>query len=280
MTLGIFAKTFARPTIEEVFDGVAHHGLRRVQFNFACAGLPSMPDRINPEMLDRIRRAATERKIAVAAVSGTFNMIHPDKLQPPEGIRRLRVLASACSEIGTSNITLCTGTRDPENMWRRHPDNDLADAWLDLVGSMSQALAIAEEFNLTLGIEPEVGNVIDSAQKARRLLDDMKSPRLKIIMDGANLFHADELPRMREILDEAFELLGRDIVLAHAKELRGDGRAGGLPLGMGVLDWDRYLTLLKKANYKGPLVMHGFEERDVGASVAFLRQCWRTTGCA
>ena len=280
MTLGIFAKTFARPTVEEVFDGVAHHGLRCVQFNFACAGLPSMPDQINPEMLDRIRRAATEREIAIAAVSGTFNMIHPDKLQPREGIRRLRVLASVCSEIGTSIITLCTGTRDPENMWRRHPDNDLADAWLDLVGAMSQALAIAEEFNLTLGIEPEVGNVVDSAPKARRLLDDMKSPRLKIIMDGANLFHADELPRMREILDEAFELLGRDIVLAHAKELGGDGHAGGLALGTGVLDWDRYLALLKKANYNGPLVMHGFEERDVGASVSFLHQLLRTTGCA
>ena len=101
MTLGIFAKTFARPTLEEVFDSVAHHGLRCVQFNFACAGLPSMPDRINPEMLGHIRRAAAERKIAIAALSGTFNMIHPDSLQPREGIRRLRVLASAC---GTSSF--------------------------------------------------------------------------------------------------------------------------------------------------------------------------------
>ena len=280
MTLGIFAKTFTRPTVEEVFDAVVRHGLRGVQFNFACAGLPGMPDQINPEMIGRIRRAATERKISIAAVSGTFNMIHPDKLQSREGIRRLRVLASVCSEIGTSIITLCTGTRDPENMWRRHPDNDLADAWLDLVGAMSQALAIADEFNLTLGIEPEVGNVVDSAAKARRLLDDMKSPRLKIIMDGANIFHPEKLPRMREILDEAFELLGRDIVLAHAKELGGDGHAGGLALGTGVLDWDHYFALLNESSYKGPLIMHGFEERDLGASVDFLRQLLRTTGCA
>jgi sugar phosphate isomerase/epimerase len=141
-------------------------------------------------------------------------------------------------------------------------------------------VAIAEEFKLTLVIEPEVGNVVDSAAKARRLLDEMKSPRLKILMDGANLFHVDELPRMREILDEAFELLGGDIALAHAKELGGDGHAGGLALGTGVLDWDHYLALLNKANYNGPLVMHGFEERDVGTSVTFLHRCLRTTGCA
>jgi sugar phosphate isomerase/epimerase len=280
MMLGLFARTFTRPTVEEVFEAVALHGLRCVQFNFTCAGLPSMPDRINPEMLDRIRRAARARQIGIVAVSGTFNMIHPDKLQSREGIRRLRVLASVCSEIGTSIVTLCTGTRDPENMWRRHPDNDLSGAWLDLVGAMSQAVAIAEEFKLTLVIEPEVGNVVDSAAKARRLLDEMKSPRLKILMDGANLFHVDELPRMREILDEAFELLGGDIALAHAKELGGDGHAGGLALGTGVLDWDHYLALLNKANYNGPLVMHGFEERDVGTSVTFLHRCLRTTGCA
>jgi sugar phosphate isomerase/epimerase len=35
-----------------------------------------------------------------------------------------------------------------------------------------------------------VSNVIDSAQKARRLLDEIRSPRLKITMDAANLFHA------------------------------------------------------------------------------------------
>ncbi|MEO8426488.1 MAG: sugar phosphate isomerase/epimerase [Verrucomicrobiota bacterium] len=279
MTLGIFAKTFARPSVEEVFDSVAHYGLRWVQFNFACAGLPSMPDQLNPELLDRIRRAATGRQVAIAAVSGTFNMIHPDKLQQREGIWRLRVLASACSEIDAPIITLCTGTRDLENMWRRHPDNDLADAWLDLVGAMSQAVTIAEEFNLTLGIEPEVGNVVDSAPKARRLLDEIQSPRLKIVMDGANLFHAHELPRMREIMDEAFELLGRDIVLAHAKELGVDGHAGGLALGSGVLDWDHYLALLIEAYYKGPLIMHGIDERDITASVNFLRQHLPTTGC-
>jgi sugar phosphate isomerase/epimerase len=278
MTLGIFAKTFTRPTVEEVFDGVACHGLRSVQFNFACAGLPSMPDQINRKCSPHVARRL-EREIASRPCPGHLHD-SSDKLQPREGIRRLRVLASVCSEIDTSIITLCTGTRDPENMWRRHPDNDLADAWLDLVGSMSQALAIADEFNLTLGIEPEVGNVVDSALKARRLLDDMKSPRLKIIMDGANLFHADELPRMREILEEAFELLGVDIVLAHAKELGRDGHAGGLALGTGVLDWNRYLALLKEANYKGPLVMHGFEEQDVGPSVSFLHQLLRSTGCA
>jgi sugar phosphate isomerase/epimerase len=156
-------------------------------------------------------------------------------------------------------------------MWRRHPDNDTAAAWHDLLASMREAVRTAEAAGVTLAFEPEVSNVIDTAWKARRLLDEIGSPRLKVVMDGANLFHAGELPRMREILDEAFGLLGRDIVLAHAKDLSRDGEAGHEAAGEGLLDHDRYLSLLGAAGYAGPLILHGLREEQVDGCVAFLR---------
>ena len=120
---------------------------------------------------------------------------------------------------------------------------------------------------------------MDSARKARRLLDEIQSPRLKVIMDAANLFHPGDLPRMKEILSEAMDLMGGDIVLAHAKELGPGGHAGDLALGQGVLDWDSYLALLRQSNFTGPLIMHGFDERDVAASVSFLRRKLETVAC-
>ena len=272
MQLGIFAKIFARPTVEEVFAAVARHHLRCIQFNFASAGLPSLPDRIDSGLVKGIFKTTAELRVAIAAVSGTFNMIHPDAKLRRDGLRKLGVIAAACAPLGANLVTLCTGTRDPEDMWRQHPDNDSPEAWHDLTVSMTKALTIADKHDITLGIEPETGNVVSSALHARRLLDEMKSPRLKIVMDAANLFHPGDLPRMEEILDEAFDMLGGDIVLAHAKELGVGGRAGGLRLGTGVLDWDRYLSLLCRAKFGGPLIMHGFEERDVTASVKFMRE--------
>ncbi|MHB8523964.1 MAG: sugar phosphate isomerase/epimerase family protein [Limisphaerales bacterium] len=271
MTPGIFTKCFVRPTPAEVFEAVARHGFRFVQFNFASAGLPSMPDQIEPAVTDHIRSEMESRRISAAAISGTFNMIHPDPEQRRAGLRRLRVIAAACGRLGAPVITLCTGTRDPGNMWRRHPDNDSAEAWHDLLMSMQEAAAIGEEFHVTLGIEPEVTNVADSARKARRLLDEVRSPRLKVIMDGANLFHAGELPRMRQILDEAFDLLGADVVLAHAKDLSHDGDAGHEVAGRGVLDYDHYLELLRRIGYGGPLILHGLTEGQAGEAAAFLR---------
>ena len=271
MNIGIFAKTFARNTLEDALDAVAGHGIASVQFNMACAGLPSMPDEISAELAGRIRAAHAARGIEMAAVSGTFNMIHPDPAVREAGLRRLGVLAGAARAMGTELITLCTGSRDPQDMWRRHPDNDLPDAWQDLVASLARALAIADRHDVTLGFEPEVANVIDTAAKGRRLLNEMQSRRLKVVFDAANMFRAGDLARMAGVLGEAFDLLGGDIVLAHAKDLSRDGEAGHQAAGTGLLDYDLYLKLLRQHGYTGPLVLHGLEESQVGAAVSFLR---------
>jgi sugar phosphate isomerase/epimerase len=272
MRLGIFAKTFVRPTLPEVLDAIQSYGLSLIQFNMACAGLPAMPDHIDLALVDCIRREFASRELHMVALSGTFNMIHPDVNERQRGLQRLRVLASACRWLGTSVITLCTGTRDPHDKWRYHPDNASPEAWRDLTGSIHAALEIAEQYAITLAVEPEVSNVVDSPANARRLLDEMGSPRLKIIMDAANLFPAGTLPRQHEIMDEAFALLGDDVILAHAKDLSRDGEAGQEAAGTGLLDYDHYLGLLRESGFDGPLLLHGLAESQVGQAMQFLRQ--------
>jgi sugar phosphate isomerase/epimerase len=280
MHLGIFAKTFPRPTLEATFDAVAAHGLTHAQFNMSCAGLPSMPDAIAPALCDRVARAAEARGLTMAAVSGTFNMAHPDESYRAGGLRRLGVLAEACVRMGTGAITLCTGSRDCENMWRRHPDNDSETAWDTLRLTTREAVRVAEAYEVTLAFEPEVANVVDSAARARRLLDEFRGAPLKVVIDPANLFHSGELPRMREVLEEAFYLIGSDIVLAHAKDLSRDSEAGHQPAGQGLLDYDLYLSLLREYGYNGPLILHGLDESQVAGSVAFLRAKLAAQGTA
>jgi sugar phosphate isomerase/epimerase len=271
MEIGIFTKTFARPTLGAVLDAVAAHGLHAVQFNMSCAGVAEMPDEITPELVATIRREMAARRITMAALSGTFNMIHPNVAERVAGLRRLRVLAAACEGLGTSVITLCTGTRNLESMWRAHPENGSPGAWRELVVSIQEAVSIAEEYGVTLAFEPEVSNVIDSAVRARRLLDEIRSPYLKVVMDGANIFHKGELPRMTAILTEAFDLLGNDIALAHAKDLTEDGHAGNAAAGTGLLDYDLYLRLLRASGYTGALVLHGLSEAQTPDCIEFLR---------
>jgi sugar phosphate isomerase/epimerase len=267
----LLATTFTTGTLEARLEAARACGLACVQMSMACADLPEMPDQIPAELPARIRREASAHAIKIASMTGAFNMCHPDVEHRRTGLRRLRVLAEACPQIGTSAIHVCTGTRDPNNMWRYHPDNSSPESWRDLAACMREAVDIARQAKVVLAFEPEMSNVVDSARKARRLLDEIGSPHLKVTIDPANLFHAGELPRMKEILDEAFALVGKDVVLAHAKDLDHDGEAGHKPAGQGVLDYDRYLALLRKYHFKGPLLLHGLTAAQVTGCMGFLR---------
>ena len=154
-------------------------------------------------------------------------------------------------------------------MWRRHPDNDTPEAWRDMLESLEPALALAEAHGVTLAVEPEHANVVDSAATARRLLDEARSARLKVVIDAANLFSGPDLDRQADTLREAFDLLGGDLVLAHAKDVRHDGAI--VAAGRGDLDYGLYLALLADAAGDVPLIAHGLAESEVPASVAFLR---------
>jgi sugar phosphate isomerase/epimerase len=271
MNIGIFPTTFPRPSLEETLDAMVALDLYASQVDLSATGLPDLPAVIDPADVARIRHAFDSRGITMNAVAGHFNMAHPDPSVRQAGLHSLRAIAGACAGFGTSLITLCTGTRNPESMWRPHPDNDSPEAWHDLVASLETALTIADEYDVTLAFEPEVNNVISSPLRARRIIDEMGSPRLKVVIDGANIFAKGELPHMTRVLTEAFALLGPDIVLAHAKDLDHDGDAGHLAAGTGLLDWDLYLRLLHASGYNGAIILHGLTEAQAPNCVAFLR---------
>ena len=268
----LLGTTYTTGTLEERLDRAKAAGFDCVQMAMNCAGLPEMPDQIPPELPGRIRRAAADRKIKIASVTGTFNMAHPDPAERKRGLQRLRVIAESCSAMGSSYIHICTGTRNTKSMWAPHPDNDLPDTWKDMAACVREAAQIARQANVILGFEPEVGNVVDSARKARRILDETGSPHLKVTLDPSNLFHAGELPRMKEILDEAFALVGKDIVMTHAKDVDQDGAAGHLPAGKGKMDYAHFMRLLIAYKYKGPILLHGLTEQQVPECLAFIRE--------
>ncbi|MEE2659208.1 MAG: sugar phosphate isomerase/epimerase [Candidatus Latescibacterota bacterium] len=270
MKLGIFNRTFEM-SLEQGFQAVAEYGLQSVQFDFITAMSESMPEEVHDDVVTRVVDAVAKAGVEIGAVSGTFNMIDPDLEARERGFRGLQALGGVCPRLGTQLITLCTGTRNPDYLWRHHPDNDTPEAWAEMLVSMERATSIAEETDTILVFETEVNNVVDSAEKARCLMDEIQSPRLQVVMDGANLFHTGQLSRMHEVLDHAFELLGSDIRLAHAKDLEKDGDAGHQAAGTGVLDYAHYLSLLRKVEFEGSLILHSLSADQVTDSVAYVR---------
>jgi len=272
MRFGIFAKTFLGTDPKVVLSAAKSAGFSAVQYNMACSGLPAMPDRVPAGVVDAVRSAIGETGVEIVALSATYNMIHPDPAERARGHARLETLARVASELSTRLITLCTGTRDPHDQWRSHPENNAPDSWLDLLASMEVAVAIADRYDVDLGIEPELANVVNSAEKARRLIDQIGSFRLKVVLDPANLFETQTLDAQCRIVAAAVDRLADRIVMGHAKDRTSEGRF--TTAGRGVLDYRHYLACLKAAGFDGPVVTHGLAADEARGVAAFLRsQC-------
>jgi sugar phosphate isomerase/epimerase len=268
MRLGIFAKTFAGADPLTVLQAANSAGYAAVQYNLACSGLPSMPDALTPDQIAAISQASAATEVAIAAVSGTYNMIHPDRAVRAAGLRRLSVLIDAADAMGTGMVTLCTGTRDPHDQWRHHADNTSPEAWRDLLDEMAKACALAEPRGIRLGIEPELANVIDGASRARVLIDTLQSPALAIVLDPANLFEVAPLATQRDIIARAVDVLADRIVMAHAKDRHPDGSFA--TAGEGVVDFPHFIGCLRGAGFDGDLVTHGLTAAEAPGVAAFL----------
>jgi sugar phosphate isomerase/epimerase len=269
MNLGIYAKTFPGHEPLEIFTRIREAGFDAAHYNLECSGLPPMPDAIPTDLPAAVATAAAEAGLALAGLSGTYNMIHPDLDARHRGHQRLRVLAAACHSMGAPLISLCTGTRDPDNQWRHHPDNQTPEAWRDLLEAMTTALEIADEYDVELGIEPELANVVNSAAAARLLIAELGSPRLRVILDPANLFDVESLQRQRDIVAAAIDLLGARIAVGHAKDRRPDGAF--TTAGQGVLDYAHFIRCLRSVDFTGPLIAHGLSAAEAPSVAGFLR---------
>lgn len=269
MQLGIFAKTFPGTGAATLLNAVRAAGYECTQFNMAGADLPAMPEAIPDAVLAEIRTAATASGVAIVALSGTYNMIHPDPAIRADGLHRLGVMLAAARELEVGLVTLCTGTRDPVDQWRHHPDNATPTAWTDLCHEMAQAVQMAEAAGVDLGIEPEQANVVTSAADARRLILEMGSARIRIVLDPANLFERADRDEARQIVAEAVDLLGDRIAMAHGKDRAADGSF--TTVGKGVVDFPDFVARLRSAGFTGPMVTHGLTAAEAPGVAAYLR---------
>ena len=272
MELGIFSRTYEVSDLKETYERMTKDGIYHTQFNFSNAGIETLPNSITQEKIHEIQTLTEDYKITIHALTGTFNMIDPDTEARKKGIAQFKTQCELAKALHIPIVTLCTGSKNPKSKWLWHEDNLSEGSWTDLMKTTEIILGYAEEDSIILALETEASNIINTPARARKYLDQVGSPNLKIIMDGANLFRPDQVPRMREVLDEAFDLLSKDIVIAHAKDFSFDGQLSFVAAGQGMLDFQYYIELLKKAEYEGLLIMHGLSEEQISGSCQFLKE--------
>jgi sugar phosphate isomerase/epimerase len=154
----------------------------------------------------------------------TFNLIHPDaELRAAQTTQAVRLIG-LIPELGADVVTLCSGTRNPDNMWRGHPGKP-GQRRLDRPAAHTGRPARGRGRRRgSLGIEPEPGNVVRDARRATQLLGELGDDApFGIVLDPANLLSPETVARQSEILAEAVDLLGTSVISIQAKDVVASG---------------------------------------------------------
>jgi sugar phosphate isomerase/epimerase len=272
----IFSRTYPLTNTADVLAAVVRDGYHGVQFNLLSAGLASLPEQLPDGVAENVGAQARSSGIRLAALSGTYNMIHPDPNARASSRRGFANVVQAARRMEAPIVTLCTGSRNPNDMWKHHPDNQSTEAWSALRNELDFALELAESAGIKLAIEPEPGNVVNNAEAARQLLDEVPSPALGIVLDAANLLSPETLAKQHEVITKATQLLGSSLLLAHAKDIDASGQV--IAAGEGAVDFAAFVAALHSVGYGGALIGHGFSaEKAAGVSNVLTNLIERAT---
>jgi len=270
LELGVFARVFPPGPPDEVAAASARVGFTATQLNLSALGRPTLDHTLTDGAAIEINAAFAAHGVRIWGLSGTFNTIDPDRDRRWRAIDGCRHLIGRAGAMGADVVTLCSGTRDRDDMWRAHPDNSGASAWADLLDTLAELLPVAAATGVRLGIEPEPGNVVRDAPTAARLLRDAgaDADHLAIVLDPANLLSPETLPQQEHILTDAFARLGQHVVGIHAKDVVGSGYSAA---GAGGMDYDLVLRLHSELPHPVPVIAQDLTADDAARVHDYLR---------
>jgi sugar phosphate isomerase/epimerase len=242
-----------------VADAVIGAGYALAHWNFAAIGRSTLAADVEDAEFTVVRTALDSAGLGIPSVSGTFNMIHPDVDLRARQLEQAVRLIGLVPRLSAAVVTLCTGTRDPDNMWRAHSGNTDSSAWSDLRRSLDPLLEAAREAGIWLGVEPELANVVRDARTARRLLDEvgLDAP-IGIILDPANLLTPETIDQQDKIIGEAIDLLGGRVIGLQAKDVVASGYSAP---GAGLMDYPAVFAQLARLG-PVPVIVQDASEDD------------------
>lgn len=245
MIIGMRGHDFGRMRPAALADRIASHGFRATQLAFSKAFVDSPETYLTDEGLDAVREIFASRDIAVPVLGCYVSASDRDSEKLEAAKANFAVHLRASVRLGAG----CVGT---ETTHFTFDESEREPAYARLLDFTRAAVAVAESCGATVGIEPVAYHTLATPELTRRLLDDVPSEHLKVILDTANLVPPGETRReaQHDLLSRALTLFGDKVCALHIKDgvWNSENRWENRPLGEGIMDWPTLLPRLRAHN--------------------------------
>ncbi len=199
-----------------------------------------------------IKDACRQHDVEFYTLHVWANIIHPD-MQERARIHKIHAQAIEMAErFGMKFILTHTGGRSGENKDRPHPLNFTRETWEMSVAATKKIINDTSGSKIALAFEAVNSCNNNTPQSHVRLKEDVGDNRVKVTLDPTNMLHAGTFFRTTELINMCFDLIGEDIMYAHAKDKTWTDMMPhfeAATLGDGTMDFEQYLARMSHLKY-------------------------------
>lgn len=234
--------------LEELLPKVRDQGFTCVHMALSKSlkDTPNTPSALTPGYAGYLRRLFGENGLDIAVLGNYLNLAHPDrdalKAIQEKYYAHIRFAATlGCGMVGTE-----TGAPNPEYKFCPECRSDIALS--TFIKNLKPVVRCAESYGVTVAIEPVAKHIVWSPKRCRQVLDEIGSHNLQVLFDPVNLLSMDNVDHADEVIAEAIELLGKDVVMLHLKDFLPEDAGGQLKSvapGLGGMDYRRVMAFVK-----------------------------------
>ena len=232
------------------------------------------PEVFTPGLADHVRRAVSPLNVAVLGCY--LNLCTPDEQEYAETLKKYIAHLRLASMLGACVVGTETG--NPNREYRYDPERSHSGEALELfIRRVTPVVKAAEKLGAFLAIEPVYTHIVSTPARARRVLDAVASPNLRIIFDPVNLLHPDNLSGRREVLEEAMELLAPEIDVIHLKDyvLKENGGMDSVAAGKGMMDFSGILRFAAEKKPCIPMTLENTVPENAEQARLFIEGVYR-----
>lgn len=269
---GVRGHDLSASSPREILDQLDRLSLDGVQLAPAKVfeGMKSPGDFLTGDDPRQAAEAFQRRGKKILVLGCYLNHAHPDPVKQKEFQQITAGYIKACADhdfgcVATESFTL-NADGSP------HPGDHTEEGYQRLRRQLEPLVEVAEMLGVDFALEGAAHHILHDIETLQRLVEDIDSPRLKLLFDPVNLMTKTLAKDQESFFNAYLEALGAHIQAVHLKDFRYQGMEKQvLTAGEGDLAYAKLFPLLQALPHPVDLLLEGVEPPLLETAVRFMK---------